>query len=58
VTTRFGVVQLKVAILPSGDERAVPEFESVHEVALRSGATHQEVASEAVWTYHKGETGS
>ncbi len=58
VTTRFGVVQLKVAILPSGDERAVPEFESVHEVALRSGATHHEVASEAVWTYHKGESGS
>lgn len=58
VTTRFGVVQLKVAILPSGDERAVPEFESVHEVAQRSGATHHDVASEAVWTYHKGGTGS
>lgn len=58
VVTRFGPVQLKVAVLPSGDERAMPEFESVHEVAIRSGATHQDVATAAVQTYHATTQGS
>ncbi len=58
VVTPYGPVQLKVALLPTGDERPMPEFDSVHEAALRSGATHHEVAAAAVRTYHSGPIGS
>ncbi|MFM8558700.1 MAG: nickel pincer cofactor biosynthesis protein LarC, partial [bacterium] len=42
VSTPYGPVRVKVAVLPSGVERVMPEFESVAEVAARSGASLQE----------------
>ena len=58
VATEYGTVALKVVVLPSGEERAMPEFESVHAIALRSGATHQDVAAAAIRTYHETRIGS
>jgi uncharacterized protein (TIGR00299 family) protein len=48
VTTEFGAVQVKLAILPGGNARAVPEFESVLQAAKRSGATVHEVSAAAM----------
>ena len=48
VETRFGRVQVKVATLPDGGERAMPEFDSVLEVADRSGASPRAVSASAV----------
>lgn len=45
VSTPYGPVRVKVAVLPSGVERVMPEFESVAEVAARSGASLQEVSA-------------
>ena len=52
VETRFGTVGLKVATLPEGEERAMPEFESVREAAERAGRPLREVAEAAMtaWT--------
>jgi uncharacterized protein (TIGR00299 family) protein len=47
VETSFGPVSLKVATLPDGGERAVPEFESVRAAAERSGRPSREVAEAA-----------
>jgi hypothetical protein len=58
VTTPFGPVTLKVATLPTGEERAMPEFDSVHEAVVRTGAPHHEVASAAVRTYSSRPAGS
>jgi uncharacterized protein (DUF111 family) len=58
VATPFGPVTLKVATLPTGEERAMPEFDSVHEAVARTGAPHHEVASAAVRTYHSRPAGS
>jgi pyridinium-3,5-bisthiocarboxylic acid mononucleotide nickel chelatase len=56
VETRFGVVTLKVAKLPEGGERAVPEFESVRATAERSGRPLREIAEAALaaWTRSRG----
>ena len=48
VETPFGRVLLKVASLPGGGERAVPEFESVREAAERAGRPLREVAEAAL----------
>lgn len=45
VDTPYGPVRVKVAILPSGGERVMPEFESVAEVAARSGVPLQDVSA-------------
>jgi uncharacterized protein (TIGR00299 family) protein len=48
VETSFGRILLKVASLPGGGERAVPEFESVREAAERAGRPLREVAEAAL----------
>jgi hypothetical protein len=41
-------VDLKVATLPDGAERAVPEFESVRRLAEATGAPVREISDAAV----------
>lgn len=53
VETGFGRVQVKVATLPDGSERAMPEFESVLEVAERSAASPRAVSAAAVQAFHE-----
>ena len=48
VVTAFGPVTVKVATLPDGGERAVPEFESVRAAAERAGRPLREVAEAAL----------
>jgi len=48
VETAFGRVTLKVATLPDGARRAVPEFESVRAAAERAGRPLREVAEAAI----------
>jgi len=48
VETEFGAIQLKLAILPGGNTRAVPEFESVLEAARRSGSTVHAISAAAM----------
>lgn len=48
VETPFGLVTLKVASLPDGGERAVPEFESVRAAAERAGRPLREVSEAAL----------
>jgi uncharacterized protein (TIGR00299 family) protein len=48
VSTEFGPIQVKLAILPGGNTRAVPEFESVLQAARRSGATLHAVSAAAI----------
>ncbi len=59
VETAFGPVDLKIARLPDGGERAMPEFESLREAAERAGRPLREVAEAAVaaWT-RAAESGS
>ena len=59
VETRYGSIALKVATLPDGGERAVPEFESVRSAAERAGRPLREVAEAAVaaWRERLGPTG-
>jgi hypothetical protein len=56
VETPFGRILLKVASLPGGGERAVPEFESVREAAERAGRPLREVAEAALaaWRERSG----
>lgn len=54
VETRFGVVALKVAALPGGGERAVPEFESIRAASERSGRPLREVAEAALAEWRRG----
>jgi pyridinium-3,5-bisthiocarboxylic acid mononucleotide nickel chelatase len=58
VETPFGAVALKVAILPGGGERAMPEFESVREAAERAGRPLREVAeaAQAAWARANSRT--
>jgi pyridinium-3,5-bisthiocarboxylic acid mononucleotide nickel chelatase len=48
VETPFGAIAVKVASLPGGGERAVPEFESVRAAAERAARPLREVAEAAV----------
>jgi uncharacterized protein (TIGR00299 family) protein len=54
VATPHGVVALKIASLPDGGERAVPEFESLREVAERAGRPLREVAEMAIAAWRNG----
>ena len=57
VETPFGRVALKIAVLPGGGERAVPEFESVRAAAERAGRPLREVAEAALAAW-RGRAGS
>lgn len=57
VRTPHGDVALKVARLPDGTERAVPEFESVREVAERSGQPLREIAESAIAAWRADRSG-
>ena len=48
VETAFGAIEVKVASLPGGGERAVPEFESVRAAAESHGRTLAEVTEAAL----------
>ncbi len=48
VETEFGPVLVKVAVLPEGTERPVPEYESVLEAADRTGASLHAISTAAV----------
>jgi pyridinium-3,5-bisthiocarboxylic acid mononucleotide nickel chelatase len=52
VETPYGNVQVKVATLPDGSERAMPEFDSVLAVAERSGAGPRAISAAAVQAFH------
>ncbi len=54
VETRFGTIALKVATLPDGSSRAVPEFESVRAAAERAGRPLREVAEAATAAWRNG----
>jgi pyridinium-3,5-bisthiocarboxylic acid mononucleotide nickel chelatase len=56
VETSYGSIAVKVASLPDGGERAVPEFESVRAAAERAGRPLREVAEAAVaaWRTRSG----
>jgi uncharacterized protein (DUF111 family) len=47
IETLYGKVVFKVARLPDGGERAVPEFESLRALASRAGVSLRRVAEEA-----------
>jgi hypothetical protein len=57
VETPHGPVRIKVAELPDGALRAVPEFESVRELAERAGVPAREVreAAIAAWRARGGD---
>jgi len=59
VETGFGAIALKVATLPGGGERAVPEFESVRAAAERAARPLREVAEAALaaWRSRTGGAG-
>ena len=48
VETPFGRVALKIATLPDGSERAMPEFESLREASERTGRPLREVGEAAL----------
>jgi uncharacterized protein (DUF111 family) len=48
VVTTWGEVVLKVASLPDGTERAMPEFESVRQISVASGVPVREISDAAV----------
>lgn len=52
--TPFGRVTLKIAALPGGGERAVPEFESVRAAADAAGRPLREVADAAMAAWRAG----
>jgi uncharacterized protein (DUF111 family) len=54
VRTRWGEVELKVATLPDGSERAHPEFESVRALAAEAGLPLREVSEAAVAAWQSG----
>ena len=54
VDTPYGRVTLKVATLPDGGMRAVPEFESVRRAAERTGRPLREVAEAAIVAWRSG----
>jgi uncharacterized protein (TIGR00299 family) protein len=53
VVTEFGPIQVKLAILPGGNTRVVPEFESVLQAARRSGATVHAVSAAALRAFEE-----
>ena len=57
VVTPFGPVALKLATLPGGSQRAMPEFESVRAAAEQSGRSWREVAEAALAAWGSGRDG-
>jgi len=55
VETPFGRVVLKVATLPDGGSRAIPEFESVRAAAERAGRPLREVSEAAMDAWRRGD---
>ena len=55
VETPFGRIAMKVAVLPGGGSRAVPEFESLRAAAERAGRPLREVAEAAVEAWRRSE---
>ncbi len=53
VETTYGKIALKVAALPDGSERAVPEFESVRAAAERGARSLREVAEAALAAWNR-----
>ena len=53
VATEYGPIQVKLAILPGGNTRAVPEFESVSQAARGSGATLHAVSAAAMRAFEE-----
>lgn len=53
VDTAFGPIALKVAALPDGGERAVPEFESIRSAADRTGRPLREIAEAALAAWRR-----
>ena len=53
VSTEFGPIPVKLAILPGGNTRAVPEFEAVLQAARRSGATVHAVSAAALRAFEE-----
>ena len=60
VQTPYGSVRLKIASLPDGSDRAVPEFESVREAAERADRPLRDVAESAVaaWSSQAKDAGT
>jgi len=58
VVTAFGPVALKVADLPGGGTRAVPEFESLRAVAERTGRPLREIAEAALDAWRETTAGA
>ena len=54
VETAFGSVTLKVASLPDGGERAIPEFESLKAASDRTGRPLREIAEAALAAWRRG----
>ena len=54
VKTRFGSVLVKASVLPEGNERVMPEFDSVLEAATRSGASVHAVSLAAIQAFTHG----
>ena len=48
VATPWGEVEVKVASLPGGGERPVPEFESTRKLSVASGASVREISEAAI----------
>jgi pyridinium-3,5-bisthiocarboxylic acid mononucleotide nickel chelatase len=48
VTTAWGEVEMKVATLPGGQERAMPEFECVRQLSVANGVSMREISGAAV----------
>ncbi|HEY2954403.1 MAG TPA: nickel pincer cofactor biosynthesis protein LarC [Candidatus Eisenbacteria bacterium] len=57
VPTAFGAIDVKVASLPGGGERAVPEFESVRAAAERAARPLREVAEAALAAWRERDRG-
>ncbi|MEO7866212.1 MAG: nickel pincer cofactor biosynthesis protein LarC, partial [Candidatus Eisenbacteria bacterium] len=57
VETAFGTIAVKVATLPDGSQRAIPEFEEVREASERSGKSLREVSEAATRAWESGSNG-
>jgi uncharacterized protein (DUF111 family) len=54
VVTPLGKIRVKTAVLPSGEERRVPEYEDVRRIAQDSGRPLLEVMDEVRSFLHEG----
>ena len=54
VETRFGAVTAKIALLPGGAERLMPEYESLSQVAESSGVSLLELSRAVSTAWESG----